>query len=526
MKNNVNLIVVLFFWGISCFAGLGQTLTKQDYSKLARLFAKDVQLKTGSREAYANYQSTRSQAPFSHSRVLALDGSLNKNIGIDKILIIVNSSMYNQLTDKINRYAHDINNVYKCEIIMEIFTGGDHADVKDLIVSNQNNLSGVVFIGNIPAAWFEISDDFNEYGYASWPCDLYYMDLNGEWIDTDGNGIYDSHIGDVEPEIFVGRISTANMGRLLSEKVGLERYLDKNHKFWIGETPVNKKFGLSYTDHDWLPNYDIKTDIQYLYGELNYDTIAYGDPFFGKADYLDRLSNNRYEFIQLACHAGHDYLAMSEGGIPSSEIFNNGTEAIGYNLFCCSAADWTAVFRLSIQGFLAGSHVYNANNSSLVAVGSTKTGSMLNFDKFYIPLGEGKSIGESLKLWWITAYGTMREEWVISWHYGMSIIGDPMVNFYHSIDNAQGLASYFSEKNKVYFDATKQVIVIDKVIQNQSLTLELMDLQGKVILRKKDVDNTPINIENLPDGVYLYRLLQDGQVIYTGKILKRAKSLI
>jgi hypothetical protein len=425
------LIMVLCFFAFTNKT-TGQSLTKDDYSKLARLFAVDVQLKGDSRENYANYQSTRSQAPFSHSKVLTLNEK-KANKEVSKILVIVTSEMYAQLPDKIARYANDINDAYGCQVIMESVTGGNHIDIKNLILSHQTNLDGAVLIGDIAVSWYEVEDDFEEYGYAVWPCDLYYMDLDGEWLDYNGNGIFDMHTGDLQPEIFVGRISTANMGKLWSEVAGLEHYLDKNHKFWIGSTPVNQKFGLTYTDHDWVMWNDFKTDINYLYGSSNYDKIAWGeDPCFGKSDYLNRLKDDRYEFIQLSCHASHEYLQMSGGGFYSNEIFNVANEAIGYNLFCCSACNWTEVSPNSTRGFLGGVHAYNPNNSALVAVGSTKTGSMLNFYQFYIPLGEGKSIGESLKLWWINAYGTVHDFDVICWHYGMSIIGDPMVNFLYS----------------------------------------------------------------------------------------------
>jgi len=76
-----------------------------------------------------------------------------------------------------------------------------------------------------------------------------------------------------------------------------------------------------------------------------------------------------------------------------------------------------------------------------------------------------------------------------------------------------------SNNNKVYFDATNQIIRIDETLQNQSFTLELINIQGKVIL-KTNIDNHSVNIANLPNGVYLYRLLQNNQTIYFGNILK------
>ncbi len=56
-------------------------------------------------------------------------------------------------------------------------------------------------VGSIPVAWFEMSDDFH--GAAEFPCDLFYMDLNGTWNDPDGDGKYSGHPTNVAPEIWV-----------------------------------------------------------------------------------------------------------------------------------------------------------------------------------------------------------------------------------------------------------------------------------------------------------------------------------
>jgi len=76
------------------------------------------------------------------------------------------------------------------------------------------------------------------------------------------------------------------------------------------------------------------------------------------------------------------------------------------------------------------------------------------------------------------------------------------------------------DNKKVYYDATKQVIVIDETLLTQSLTFELVDIQGKVILRKTGISDSSISIVNLLYGVYLYRLTQNKKIIHIGKILK------
>jgi hypothetical protein len=72
---------------------------------------------------------------------------------------------------------------------------------------------------------------------------------------------------------------------------------------------------------------------------------------------------------------------------------------------------------------------------------------------------------------------------------------------------------------KVYYNTINQEIVIDEALQNQFLTLELYDIQGKMLLRKTNVGNS-VSIAHLPQGVYVYRLMQENQVICRGKVLK------
>lgn len=410
-----------------------------DYDALSKLFEADVRFLDSMPAAYD--LSLRATLPFTHARVLSLgrDYALASDVG--KVLLIAEASLYEQLTEEIQRYAFDIHTAYGCETILETVSGGSHRDIKNLILSYSFSLDGAVFIGDIPHATFEIADDHNKYGYRSWPCDLYYTDLNGEWGDTDGNGKYDKHSGHILPEIFVGRIATGNMGRLTAETEGMKRYLDKNHEFWSGATTVNRRYGFSYVDQDWVSNSTFKTDMQYLYGATNYEAKGYGEAGFGKEEYLGILRNSKYEFIQLACHASYYHLAMSGGSIWADEIFNNGTEAIGFNLFCCSACNWASVSPTSSSGFLAGAHVYNPQRRTLAVVGSTKTGSMLKFREFYKPLGEGKPIGLALKTW-RSSIVNEPEHRRISWYYGMTVIGDPMVDFLYR----------FNRKSQVTFN--------------------------------------------------------------------------
>jgi len=58
-------------------------------------------------------------------------------------------------------------------------------------------------------------------------------------------------------------------------------------------------------------------------------------------------------------------------------------------------------------------------------VGSAKTGSMLEFDDYYRPLGEGKSIGRSFLEWFAARAEGGFDDGEVTWFYGMNFQGDP-----------------------------------------------------------------------------------------------------
>ena len=77
-----------------------------------------------------------------------------------------------------------------------------------------------------------------------------------------------------------------------------------------------------------------------------------------------------------------------------------------------------------------------------------------------------------------------------------------------------------SNKRVVYDEETKQIIIIDKTLYGRSVVLELFDLHGKIALKKMDIEQ-PVSLAGFPNGIYLCRIVQDGQLIDSVKILKR-----
>ena len=342
--------------------------------------------------------------------------------------------MYDSLFVEVKRYSEDIHTIYGYGVYVESVSGGTSEEIKSLILAYQNNLCGVLFVGKIAESLFEVTNDHGEGGYQRWPCDLFYTDLDGLWTDTDQNGILDSHVGNVAPDIMLGRISTTGMPSLDSTSAFRELF-NRDHKFWWDSSFQSEMKSLAYTNPPWSYNASEFNSTQFnlLSGETNTDSFRYGFyTDFSSSDYLSKVSSGLYRFTQLASHScpqSHSFYNNETIGV--QDVIQSQSSNIAYNLYCCSACNWMLP---NNYGYMGGAYLFGGSKT-LAVLGSTKVGSMLGFNKFYSPLRRGKSIGESLKEWWIAQCGSTHSLNEIHWFYGMTLLGDPNINFRYSVSN-------------------------------------------------------------------------------------------
>ena len=346
-------------------------------------------------------------------------------------LIIVNQSLFTSISSDIIRYAEDVHAIYGYGVIIEIIANDTPEDIKSLILIYQNNLCGVLLIGNISEAFFETSNDHNKYGYRYWPCDLYFMDLNGVWTDSDNNGRYDLHTGNTSPEIFVGRLSATGMSSIGNETTLIQMQLQKTHNFWWRSSYSTSTTVLNYIDKDWADDYFSTNTISPVFSSGNVVDIRYGvNTSFSPSNYVNNLSNTQYGFTQLAAHSSPTSHCFTNGYVELIDIKQNTSNNYAYNLFCCSACNWT---QATSQGYLGGAYLFN-NGKTMVVVGSTKTGGMWETTNFYSQFSS-QNIGNAFLNWWISTYGNNHTNSVIWWSYGMVLLGDPTINFRHEVSN-------------------------------------------------------------------------------------------
>jgi hypothetical protein len=350
------------------------------------------------------------------------------------VLIIVNTELYPTISVDLTGFVSDlVDDGYSPSVLTcDDIQGPLACDSLRSILStyHEDGLQGAVFIGDLPIPWFHMLDDFDGdsvfEGYEEFPCDLYYMDLDGEWMDTlmwDGvtfspgsDGMFDVHSGEVTPEIWVGRLVPSVVG---PEDTLLANYFEKD-SIYRNEGLGLARRALAFVDDDWVWwAGEWSANIGMAYPEIV--TVADSESTIA-ANYRSGLSDG-YEWISVFAHSwpgGHGFkYGLSEWSyFYSYEVPLIDPEANFYNLFACSNARY-------IEDGNMGCMVVFSDTYGLGAIGTTKTGSMLNFDEFYYPLGKGATIGEAFRDWFISRGSDGYQSWESSWFYGMALLGDP-----------------------------------------------------------------------------------------------------
>ncbi|KYK20008.1 hypothetical protein AYK24_04340 [Thermoplasmatales archaeon SG8-52-4] len=216
----------------------------------------------------------------------------------EELSILVDTVLYSQIVTELNQYIDDLN-AEGYTVSVHKVTNGLPYEIKQWIIDQyEQGSTGFIFIGDITTAWAEVSGDV-------FPCDLYYMDLDGNWEDRDSDGDYEVHSsgsGDMGPEVFVGRIYASTL-TYDSESNLINDYLKKVHSYRTGEL-TQPWCSLEYVEEDW---YDMDVFMRYIYGE---NVTRYDSGFNTTAQgYLDNLDFGHH-FVQVCAHSysgGHHF---------------------------------------------------------------------------------------------------------------------------------------------------------------------------------------------------------------------------
>ena len=356
------------------------------------------------------------------------------------IEIVVNASLYadGQISSSLDQYMTDL----RFQGYSPILTTTEFASAEALRdhLSNRyatEGLAGAVFIGDLPVAKFENVEDGST---AVFPVDLYFTDLDGDWWDVDSDGSFEYHIAlsedvDVTPEIFLGRLTVSPLLAIdpsRTEAELLNSYFDRNHAYRTGTLSLPEN-ALMWVDDDW-------TTFGQVWGNDMGASVA-GDVEIVSStsittaeDYVNRIgagTSPGYESIFLAAHSNAVLHEFYDGGtvddrIFSSELAEIDPQAFFYHLFACWSGDYEK------DKYIAGEYVFGSENG-LLALATTKKGGVLvdYAETYFDAIGEGKTYGEALQLWFemVGRFGYDSSDHF--WNYGLTLIGDPLLTAQH-----------------------------------------------------------------------------------------------
>ncbi len=228
------------------------------------------------------------------------------------ISVLVDASLYPQITTNLNQYITDIESE-GYTVFVSTVSGGFPQDIKDWVIDRYNAGSeGFVFVGDITAAWAEVSG-------SQFPCDLFYMDLDGNWQDYNSDGIYEVHTagtGDMAPEVYIGRLYAHSLS-YDTEANMVNGYLAKAHAYRFYQLTQPWR-GLEYIDEDWW-DMPVNLDLVYEDSVTRYD---YGYYTTG-TDYLNQMDHGRH-FVTVCAHSysgGHHFGARPTESVVYAHIY-------------------------------------------------------------------------------------------------------------------------------------------------------------------------------------------------------------
>jgi hypothetical protein len=207
------------------------------------------------------------------------------------LAILVNENLYPLIQTKLNQYISDLV-LEGYTVFLQPIIGGDPESIKSWIQEQYAaGFTGMLFVGDIPAAWAEVSGD-------QFPCDLFYMDIDGTWQDSNQDGVYERHdagSGDMGPEVYIGRIYASTM-TYDTEADMVNDYFTKAHSYRNGDLTQPWR-GLEYVEEDWF-DMDVSLDRIYNNSVSRHD---YG--YFTTAeDYLNQMDLGQH-FVQVCVHS-------------------------------------------------------------------------------------------------------------------------------------------------------------------------------------------------------------------------------
>lgn len=309
--------------------------------------------------------------------------------------IVVNRALYPSIAEQLEIYISDLNEIegYRCWVNTSFDAQSSAKEVRDTIKVHyqQENLKGVIFIGDLPIVWYELEKDDYNTSYSSFPIDLYYMYMTGEFLDTalygewNGSartGYFDGFEGNLKADIWVSRLvpSTIDGDQATLVNAYFRRVYSRMHDF---DTLPSRALSINTN------GLNLFGCLTCLYQNENIDELL--SDTMTKKDYLERLRHG-YEYAVISAHGAAAITRIGSEVVTIDDLFASRQSSGGelntrfYYLYICSNCDYS-------QKNMGTSLVLS--NNGLICLGSTKVGAIYDRRELDFSLFQGLSFGES-----------------------------------------------------------------------------------------------------------------------------------
>ncbi|MCK4224264.1 MAG: hypothetical protein KAX39_03725 [candidate division Zixibacteria bacterium] len=341
--------------------------------------------------------------------------------------VFVDSVIYPAIQTNFDQFISDLETDGYSVSVTEVWSQTPE-EIRATLLSEytSSGLEGVILVGDVPAAWMETY----MYYISHFPTDYFYMDLDGTWNDYDADGFYDNLSGNLDPEIWSGRITPSNC--IFGDEVKqLNQYFTKNHAYRTGSLSLPDR-ALGYLECIWYPQ--VETYLGWVYADVTFvdheDTTT--------ALHYKYMLQQGYEWVHLLSHSspwGSTFFLHNDtyggGSVFSYEMPHVNPQANFVLLNACSNAKYTETNNLG-QSYLFGSDYVVA------VIGETRIMYGDDFEDLYASLGAEKNLGESFLDWiW----------WCYDGFWGCHIFGDPTLKP-HGHGNPLTLAGFSPTRMK------------------------------------------------------------------------------
>ncbi len=300
----------------------------------------------------------------------------------DIVVLLVDAGVYPGITAALSTFQNDLELEGYAVEVWEII-GGTASDIRNDLQTaySSGSLVGAIAIGDIPTGWMAN-------GYGEYPIDMYLMDMNGTWNDSNSDGLFESYSNGA-PEIWLGRLTPTYL-TFGSQTELLNLYFEKNHAYRTGALSLPQR-ALAYEE--------AFTGLTYALDGL-YDSVTrVNDPVGTNADdFRERLLYG-YEWVHLISHSSPWGSSFHTGAPPEGAGTLNNFEvppldphAIFYVLNCCSNGRWTEVDNL------ANSYIWT-DSYGLAALAQAKVDYTNYFTDYYGQLAGGSNLGDAFRVW-------------------------------------------------------------------------------------------------------------------------------